>query len=280
VFPVHPLISTAELGSIIDRPDTAVLDVRWRLIGPSGRADYDEAHLPGAVFVDLDTELAAPPDHRGRHPMPTGEAFQATMRSLGVSRGSRVVCYDQSDGMAAARAWWLLCYFGHDAVQLLDGGYAGWVASGGTVTADVPRRHPGDFVARPGQMALVDAKGAAHIAQKGLLLDARARERYAGDTEPVDPVAGHIPGAESAPTVDNVEASGHFLSAGALRQRFADLGAAPGGAVATYCGSGVNAAHQVLALEIAGIPAALYADSWSGWITDPTRPVATGYERG
>jgi thiosulfate/3-mercaptopyruvate sulfurtransferase len=277
---MHPLVSADELGSMIDRPDTVVLDVRWRLIGPSGRADFDDAHLPTAVFVDVDTELASPPDHRGRHPMPAADAFQATMRRAGVSHGSRVVCYDQSDGTSAARAWWLLRFFGHDAVQLLDGGYDAWVAAGGTVTSDVSSPGQGGFVARAGHLALLDAEGAAHIARHGLLLDARARERYAGQAEPVDPVAGHIPGAASAPTVDNVDASGHFLSAGALRQRFADLGAASGGAVATYCGSGVNAAHQVLALEIAGIPAALYADSWSGWITDPTRPVATGYERG
>jgi thiosulfate/3-mercaptopyruvate sulfurtransferase len=277
---VHPLISTAELGSIIDRPDTVVLDVRWRLIGPSGRADYDEGHLPGAVFVDLDTELAAPPDHRGRHPMPKAEEFQARMRRAGIGHASRVVCYDLSDGTAAARAWWLLRFFGHDAVQLLDGGYAAWVASGGPITADVPSPVFGDFVARPGHMALLDADGAGRAAHEGLLLDARARERYAGETEPIDPVAGHIPGAHSAPTADNVDAGGHFLSAEALRQRFDDLGAAPGDVVATYCGSGVNAAHQVLALEIAGIQAALYADSWSGWISDPARPVATGYEPG
>ncbi|MGH3506144.1 MAG: sulfurtransferase [Nocardioidaceae bacterium] len=275
---MQPLISPEDLQPLVGSPQLVVLDVRWRLLGPPGREDYAAGHVPGAVFVDLDTSLAAPPDQHGRHPLPVAGDFERVMRSSGVSSDSRVVCYDLSDGTAAARAWWLLRYFGQRFVQVLDGGYAGWVASGGSVTRVVPNVAKGAFSADPGHLPLVDAVGAATTGATGVLLDARAEERYTGKTEPVDPVAGHIPGAVSAPTVDNVDASGRFLPVDVLQKRFAELGVRVGGDVATYCGSGVTAAHQILALELAGIQAALYADSWSGWIADPTRPVATGWE--
>jgi thiosulfate/3-mercaptopyruvate sulfurtransferase len=277
---MQPLISATELRGILGAPDLVILDVRWALLGPPGRSAYDDAHLPGAVFVDLETELTAPPDHRGRHPLPDWADFEADMRRAGVSGHSRVVCYDAADGTAASRLWWLLRYVGHDAVQVLDGGYDGWVAGGGSTSRAVPAPVGGDLVARPGHLPLVDATGAAAIARAGCLLDARAQERYSGEKEPVDPVAGHIPGAVSAPTSGNVDGSGHFLSADQLRRRFVGLGVAAGGDVAAYCGSGVTAAQVVLALELAGFEAALYADSWSGWITDPSRPVAVGPEQG
>jgi thiosulfate/3-mercaptopyruvate sulfurtransferase len=255
-----------------------LLDVRWRLGGPPGRQLYDAAHIPGAVFVDLDRDLAAPPGDGGRHPMPAAADFEKAMRLAGVSDGRPVVVYDDADSTAAARAWWLLRYFGHQSVRVLDGGFRAWTAAGHPVEPPGPayRDATGDFTARPGHLDLLDADAAASIARTGLLLDARAGERYRGEAEHVDPVAGHIPGAVSAPTAENVNADGTFRPAASLAARFSALGATDGGPVAAYCGSGVTAAHEVLALTLAGIPAALYIGSWSNWITDPARPVATG----
>jgi thiosulfate/3-mercaptopyruvate sulfurtransferase len=260
-------------------PSAVVLDVRWKLGGPPGREDYLRGHIPGAVFVDLDTELAGPPGPGGRHPMPSAGSFQDAMRRAGVSGGRPVVVYDAGDSTAAARAWWLLRYFGHPDVRVLDGGCRAWTAAGQPVAvgpdpAAGAAPAPGDFVASPGHMPLLDADGAAELAGTGVLLDARSAERYRGETEPVDAQAGHIPGAVSAPTTENVRPDGTFASPVELAARF---GALTGGrAVGVYCGSGVTAAHEVLALDIAGIPAALYIGSWSNWITDPTRPIATG----
>jgi thiosulfate/3-mercaptopyruvate sulfurtransferase len=202
------------------------------------------------------------------------------MRRAGVSAGRPVVVYDDADSTAAARAWWLLRYFGHTSVRVLDGGYRAWTAVGEPVSAGPAILvTPGDFTASPGHMALLDADGAAELARTGLLLDARAGERYRGEKEHVDPVAGHIPGAVSAPTADNLYTDGTFRTASDLAARFAGLGAAgdpAAPAVGVYCGSGVTAAHEVLALTLAGIPAALYVGSWSNWITEPDRPIATG----
>ena len=270
-------------------PAPVLLDVRWRLGGPPGIDRYREGHLPGARFVDLDRDLAGPPGAGGRHPLPDAGAFEAAMRRAGVNDGQPVVAYDENDSTAAARAWWLLRYFGHQQVQVLDGGYQTWLAADLPIeTGPAPAPAAGTFTARPGYLPQLDAEGAARMAREGVLLDARAAERYRGEVEPADPVAGHIPAAVNAPTSENVGPSGRFLEPGELRARFTRLGAgagmeagAPGGpgeAVMTgvYCGSGVTAAHEVLALTIAGIPAALYLGSWSQWITDPTRPVATG----
>jgi thiosulfate/3-mercaptopyruvate sulfurtransferase len=253
-----------------------VLDVRWRLTGPPGVEDYRRGHLPGAVFVDLDRDLAGPPGPAGRHPLPAAADFEAAMRAAGVSAGRPVVVYDEADSTAAARAWWTLRYFGHPQVRVLDGGYRAWVAAGHPVTVDEPAPAPGDFTARPGGLPVLDAEGAAALAESGVLLDARAPERYRGEVEPIDPVAGHIPGAVSAPTAGNVGPDGRLLSARRLRERFAGLGAADAAEVGAYCGSGVTAAHEVLALDLAGIPAALYVGSWSNWVADPANPVATG----
>jgi thiosulfate/3-mercaptopyruvate sulfurtransferase len=255
-----------------------VLDVRWRLGGPPGRELYDAAHIPGAAFVDLDADLAAPPGAGGRHPMPAAADFERAMRRAGVSGERPVVVYDDADSTAAARAWWLLRYFGHPSVLVLDGGFRAWTAAGYPVDPPSQAYHGaiGDFTARPGHLGLLDADGAASVARSGLLLDARAGERYRGEAEHVDPVAGHIPGAVSAPTAENVNPDGTFRSPADLAARFAAIGAAGDRPVAAYCGSGVTAAHEVLALTLAGLPAALYVGSWSNWITDPTRPVATG----
>jgi thiosulfate/3-mercaptopyruvate sulfurtransferase len=274
------LITASDLAGLLAAGSPlTLLDVRWRLGGPPGRELYDAGHLPGAAFVDLDRDLAAPPGAGGRHPVPAAADFELAMRRAGVRDGRPVVVYDDADSTAAARAWWLLRYFGHQSVRVLDGGLAAWTAGGYPVEAagqERPAIAPGRFTARPGQLGLLDAGGAASVARAGLLLDARAGERYRGETEHVDPVAGHIPGAVSAPTAENVNPDGTFRPAADLAARFAALGAAGDRPVAAYCGSGVTAAHEVLALTLAGLPAALYVGSWSNWITDPARPVATG----
>ena len=288
---VEPLIDVTSLArSLATGPPPVLLDVRWRLAGspgPPGIVAYRAGHLPGAVFVDLDRDLSAAPGPGGRHPLPDAAEFQEAMRRAGVSHGRDAVVYDQADATAAARGWWMLRYFGHSRVRVLDGGYRAWMAAGQpVVTGAGGAPPPGDFTAGPGGMQLLDAGGAAALARRGTLLDARAGERYRGEAEPVDPVAGHIPGAVNAPTAGNVLPDGRFRPAPELRARFAALGVTaaagdPGGAVAgSYCGSGVTAAQEVLALAVAGLPAALYVGSWSHWVTDPARPVATGPEPG
>jgi thiosulfate/3-mercaptopyruvate sulfurtransferase len=277
-------VSTQELATLLDpsappadRP--VVLDVRWRLAGPPARDDYARAHLPGAVFVDLDTELAAPPGPAGRHPLPDPAALQATLRAAGVNAGDTVVAYDDRDGSVAARAWWLLRWAGHHEVAVLDGGYAAWAEEGRPVTADIPAPAPGDIVVTPGQLPVLDADQAADLAKTGVLLDARAAERYRGDVEPVDPRAGHVPGARNAPFAGHVGPDGRWRSPAELAERFAELGVANDTEIGAYCGSGVTASSVVLAIEVAGVldrPAALYAGSWSNWSADPARPVATG----
>jgi thiosulfate/3-mercaptopyruvate sulfurtransferase len=276
-----PLIAVEHLRALLDaKTPVAVLDVRWTLAGPE-RAAYAAGHVPGAHFVSVDDDLAAPHGRRGvhgRHPLPDRRSFEQTMRRCGVYDEHPVVVYDAQGGTSAARAWWLLRYFGHGDVRLLDGGYPAWAAEGGPVSTEVPAPEHSDVTARPGGMRLLDADSAAALAGTGLLVDARAPERYAGDREPVDPVAGHIPGAVSVPTTEHVGEDGRMLAHEELLGRFQKAGYA-GGPVGAYCGSGVNAAHTVLALEVAGVHGAgLYADSWSGWITDHQRPVVTGPE--
>ncbi|MER6447346.1 sulfurtransferase [Streptomyces venezuelae] len=271
------ILAAAELQSELAGPRPPVLlDVRWQLGGPDQRPAYEAGHLPGAVYVDLDRELAGPPGKGGRHPLPDPEAFGGAMRRAGVTADGPVVVYDGGLGWAAARAWWLLRWTGHPNVRVLDGGLAAWTSSGGTVTADRVTPAEGDFKPTPGALGLLDADAAALRARAGVLLDARAGERYRGEVEPIDPVGGHIPGALSAPTTENVGPDGRFLPADVLRARFEALGATGGGAVGVYCGSGVSGAHEVLALEVAGIESDLYAGSWSEWSGDPARPVATG----
>ncbi len=256
--------------------DSTVLDVRWELNGPPGWPQYLEGHIPAAAFVDLETALAGPPGDGGRHPMPSADAFGAAMRAAGVSGERAVVAYDAGNSMAAARAWWLLRYFGHRQVFVLDGGFGGWLAAGLAIERGAVALEAGDFAPQAGGMPLLDAAGAARIAAAGLLLDARALERFRGEKEPIDPVAGHIPGAVNLPSASLVDTGGRFLDPGALRQRFARAGVRAGVEVGAYCGSGVTAAHEVLALEAAGFAGALYLGSWSDWIRDPDRPVARG----
>ncbi|MHA6793693.1 sulfurtransferase [Pseudonocardia bannensis] len=281
------LLTPTDLALELTGPDPGrrpvVLDVRWRLGGPPGRADHAQGHVPGAVYVDLDTELAGPPGPEGRHPLPTPEQLQAMLRRAGVSGDSRVVAYDDGNGSVAARAWWLLRWAGlpPEQVAVLDGGYAAWVAEGHPVSDSPVEPTPGDVVVRPGSMPVLDADAAAGLARTGVLLDARAGARYRGETEPVDPRAGHIPGARNAPATDNAGPDGRWLGPAELAARFGELGVGGEVPVGAYCGSGVNAAALVLALEYAGLtpverPAALYVGSWSNWSADPARPAATG----
>jgi len=269
---MSPLITVAELLDAHGQP--TVLDVRYRQGGGPGRADFEAGHVPGAAYVDLDTALAAPPGDGGRHPLPDVAVFEAAMRQAGVRADRGVVVYDDWEGRAAARAWWLLRHHSHPDVRVLDGGWAAWQALGGPVEAGPTRPEAGDFVAdRAGLMPVVDATGVLDV---GVLVDARAAERYRGDIEPIDPVAGRIPGAANVPTTSNVAPDGRFRSPAELAAVYASVGAVPGAVVAAYCGSGVTAAHDVLAMAVAGVRAALYPGSWSGWITDPDRPVEGG----
>jgi thiosulfate/3-mercaptopyruvate sulfurtransferase len=275
-----PLVTPAELDAALHGANApTVLDVRWWLGGPRGIDAYRAAHIPTAAFVDLDAELAGPPGRGGRHPLPDAAAFEQAMQGHGVSSRHPVVVYDQGDNVGAARAWWTLGYFGHPDVRVLDGGFAAWTTAGLPTTTAEPAPQPGDFTANPGGRPMLDAASAADLARRGVLLDGRTAIRFRGEQEPIDPVAGHIPGARSAPTTDNMDpTTGRFRSPSDLREHFRALGATPAAEVGAYCGSGVTAAHTVLALDVAGIPAALYVGSWSEWITDPARPVATGPE--
>jgi len=286
------LVDPVELVDLLaaGRP-VVLLDVRWALGRADGRELHAAAHLPGAVYVDLDTELAGPPSPTaGRHPLPALPDLEAAARRWGVRRGVPVVAYDDGGGTSAARAWWLLRWAGVTDVRLLDGGLAAWTQAGGVLETGEVIAPEGDVVLTAGNLPTLDADEAAARAARGeLLLDARAEERYRGEVEPVDPRAGHIPGAVSAPTTGNLDRAGRFLGAAALRRRFAALGATrarPGAVpegpdavpapVAVYCGSGVTAAHEVAALASIGVEAALYPGSWSEWSADPARDVAVG----
>ncbi|MGK5683403.1 sulfurtransferase [Actinoplanes sp. URMC 104] len=268
------LVGAAELRRLLDGADAPVLlDVRWALGDPHGAEHYRAGHIPGAVYVDLDTELAGPPEPgAGRHPLPGVDRLQADARRWGVTRRGGVVAYDDSGGLAAARAWWLLRWAGVPGVRLLDGGLAAWRDAGYELAiGETAPRPPGDVELRPGQLPTLTADEAAELARTGTLVDARAAERYRGEVEPIDPRAGHIPGAVSLPTAGNLDGD-RFLATPALRERFAGLR----GPVGVYCGSGVTAAHEIAALAVAGIDAALYPGSWSQWSSDPQRPAATG----
>ncbi|MFG2785520.1 sulfurtransferase [Streptomyces prunicolor] len=279
---MNAIISASELASDLAGTNPPVLlDVRWQLSVAKaageppfdGRAEYTAGHIPSAVYVDLDQELASAPGVHGRHPLPDTARFGTAMRHAGVSAGRPVVVYDGGQGWAAARAWWLLRWTGHPDVRVLDGGLPSWE---GSLETTAPTPAEGDFTPEPGAVELLDADGAAALARTGVLFDARAGERYRGEVEPIDRVGGHIPGALSAPTTENVGPDGRFRPADELAARFKSLGATEGSGVGVYCGSGVSGAHEVLALAVAGIPAALYVGSWSEWSSDPERPVAVG----
>ena len=272
------LITPAELAAVLAGPDRPVLlDVRWSLAEPDGRPAYREQHLPGAVYVDLDHELAAPPSAAaGRHPLPDLEVLQTAARAWGIEDDSTVVVYDQRGNLAAARAWWLLRYAGLADVRILDGALDAWIAAGLPTEAGEVVPPPGSVTLRYGSLPTTDLDTVTGFADRARLLDVRAAERYRGETEPIDPKAGHIPGALNAPTFDNVDADGHFLDPAALRDRYAALGLPDGAEVAVYCGSGVTAAHAAAALTVAGYQPVLYPGSWSQWSNQDDRPVETG----
>jgi thiosulfate/3-mercaptopyruvate sulfurtransferase len=267
------LIEVTELAALLQADTSPVLlDVRLPAEDGDGRAEYRAGHIPGAVFVDLPTELAGPPaGPAGRRPLPQAEILQRDARRWGIRAGAPVVVYDDSKGQRAGRAWWVLRWAGIADVRLLDGGLAAWIAAGGALTQAVPLPDLGDVVIAPGQLPTVTAEEAAALARQGALLDARGAAHYA---------AGHIPGAISAPTAGNLGADGRFLPQDALRARFAALGVDGSRPVAISCGGGVSAAHKIAALASIGIEAALFPGSWSGWSADPARPVALGEARG
>jgi len=271
-LPRGPLASPDELAAHLRR--VTVLDVRYLQGGPPGRELYEAGHVPGAAYVDLDEDLADPPGPGGRHPLPDPGRFEAAMRRAGVRDDRPVVVYDDWQGRAAARAWWLLRHHGHGDVRVLDGGWTAWREDGHPAEAGPAHVEPGDFtVSEDVHVAVVGPEEVPHV---DVLIDARAPERFRGDTEPVDPVAGHVPGAVNVPTTANLDDRGRFLPPEALREVYDRVGAGTASSVAAYCGSGVTAAHDLLAMEVVGIRAALYPGSWSGWITDPARPVETG----
>ena len=304
-----PLIQVDELqrllaGPVAERP--VVLDVRFRLGESSGRQEFERAHIPSASYVDMDTQLATirPDGVGGRHPMPTVETFTAAMRSAGVTMSRPVVAYDDWLSLPASRVWWMLRHLGFVDVRVLDGGIAAWITAGHPTESGPRTPGVGDFSpSSPGLGRLLDATAAATYAARHVLLDARTADRFRGENETIDAVAGHIPGAISAPALDTVDVNGRFLPADQLAGRFRERGIgfrergiegavgaarATGAAeadgkaeartVGTYCGSGVQATHLALALSVAGITdeADVYIGSWSDWITDPDRPIALG----
>jgi thiosulfate/3-mercaptopyruvate sulfurtransferase len=272
------LVDAARLAAEIagDRPPI-LIDARWSLTGPAGILGYRAGHLPGARFADLDTELSGRRGVAGRHPLPAVADFERLMRRLGVNSDSAVVVYDAADSVPASRAWWDLRYFGHADVRVLDGGYAAWVSGGLPVTSEEPVIVPGDFVARPGGLPTLDADEAAQVAKTGVLIDVRVGERYRGEVEPVDPIAGRIPGAVNLPASGSVSADGRFLDVETLAERFDSLGISDAMPIGAYCGSGVNAAQTAFAMTLAGRRTpALFVGSWSHWITDSSRPITTG----
>jgi thiosulfate/3-mercaptopyruvate sulfurtransferase len=276
--PTPVLIGVSELAARLRTADPVVLaDVRWTLTGPPGRPEFEAGHLPGAHWVDLEHELSSPAGtgSGGRHPLPDPAVFQAAMRRIGVATGREVVVYDGGSALAASRLWWLLLDAGHVRVRVLDGGLAAWRQAGQPVrTGPEDGTPPGDFVARPGQLARVDAADIeAGLAAGGpALVDVRAPERFSGAVEPVDPVAGHVPGALNRPSTDNLGPDGRFRPPAEIAERFAGLEDP-----VLYCGSGITAAHTLLALRAAGLPGGrIYPGSWSDWVSVPGRPVATG----
>jgi thiosulfate/3-mercaptopyruvate sulfurtransferase len=262
-----PLISADELADALaaDRPPV-VLDVRWSLAGGTDRAAYDDGHIPGAVFVDFKHDVCGPPGPGGRHPLPDPDDLQTALRRAGIDDGDDIVVVDAGDLLPAARTWWTLRWAGVSSVRVLDGGMGAWT---GAVTTEGATPDAGLVTVRPGSIPVLDADRAAERAGAGQLVDVRAAERYRGETEPIDPVAGHVPGALNIP--DPVIADGRMISPDAVRALLAAIDHP-----AAYCGSGVTAARLALAGATAGIDVDLYVGSWSGWVTDPTRPIATG----
>lgn len=270
------LISAVELKALLDEGvEVVILDARYDVTIEKFRPATQLAHIPGAVYIDQATELAGPSSREaGRRPLPSVHDLQRDARRWGINTTSQVVVYDDRKNVKASRAWWVLRWAGFENVRLLDGGFAAWQTAGHPVTTDVSLPATGDVTLSEGHLPVVDADAALATAGEGVLFDAREHDVYAGD--PAKPGTGHIPGAINADTDGSVHPDGTFLSPEALRERFAESGAADATLVAAYCGGGVAAAHLVAALRIAGIDSALFPGSWSQWSGDASRPRVTG----
>ncbi|WP_314425686.1 sulfurtransferase [uncultured Microbacterium sp.] len=274
-------VSVDELNRLLSDVDSVrVIDVRWRLDRPDGHGEYLAGHVPGAVYVPLDTELSTHGDpSEGRHPLPSTQTLQDAARRWGVGQGDVVIAYDDSRGLSASRAWWLLRQGGVD-VRVLDGGISAWRAAGLPVETDDVRPEPGDVVLDEIGADAISIDEAGAFPASGILLDVRAAERYRGESEPLDPVAGHIPGAVNLPMAAHLDSEGMLLDTHTLRASFAGVGVTDGTPVAAYCGSGVTAAHTALVLDEIGIRAKVFPGSWSQWSNTPGRPVAVGEQPG
>ncbi|WP_417776830.1 sulfurtransferase [Stutzerimonas xanthomarina] len=281
-MPLAQLIDSTELITRLSKPNLCIFDCRFALDDPDyGRRSYEQAHIPGARFLDLEKDLSGSVirGQTGRHPLPQPEQLIDRLRAAGLNNDSEVVLYDDGPGAFAARAWWLLAWLGkRSGVYMLDGGLKAWRDAGGLVTAESANVPPGQFDGTPDDDLLISAQQLTErLGQPGLtLIDARALPRFLGEQEPIDPVAGHIPGARCVPFSENLDATGHFLPSDQLRSRFDRLLTdQPADTLVAYCGSGVTACHNLFALCLAGYPLAkLYAGSWSEWINDPARPLA------
>ena len=277
------LISTDEVARELADPALVLVDCRHNLSDvEAGERAYLASHLPGARFMHMDRDLSGErTGTNGRHPLPDVAALSAGLSRIGIDASKQVVAYDQNSGMWASRLWWLLHWLGHEAAAVLDGGIDKWIAEGRPTTADMPRVKPARFVAMTPRPVASSAEILQHLRDQAAALtivDARAPERFRGDIEPLDPVAGHIPGAINRPYGANLTPRGTFKPAELLRSEFeAQLGAAPLSSVVHQCGSGVTACHNLLAMAVAGLPGSrLYPGSWSEWVSDPTHPVARG----
>jgi thiosulfate/3-mercaptopyruvate sulfurtransferase len=278
--PGSPLTTARDLATGLGRDDEVIVDCRFLLAEPDrGEAEYLEGHIPGAVYAHLDRDLSGPMSGtNGRHPWPSIDRMAERFSTWGIDDEAQVVVYDTAGGQIAARLWWMLRSVGHDAVAVLDGGLRAWQASGGELRGGREERRRRVFTPQPRDGMIVDAESLSAYR----LLDARAGERFRGETEPLDPVAGHIPGARNHPTSANLDEQGQFLDPDILRRLFDDvISATPIESVVSYCGSGVTACHNLLAMEVAGLPGArLYPGSWSEWCSDPQRGVETGTAAG
>ena len=283
-MPLAQLISPQQLAERQQSSGWVILDCRFALEDPDyGRCSYAEGHIEGAQYADLERHLSGPVTKgvTGRHPLPAADTLTRQLQAWGISADTDVVLYDDGPGAYAARAWWLLAWLGkRDGVFILDGGLKAWHAAGFPLSLDAPVVEPGTFAGTPDPRLLLDAEHLQkRLGQPGLtLIDARAQPRFRGEVEPIDPIAGHIPGAQCAAFSENLGSDGRFLPADQLKQRFAaQLQGRPPQELVAYCGSGVTACHNLFALSLAGYPLGkLYAGSWSEWITDPAREIATG----
>jgi len=279
---INTLVSTEDLAKHLDDPSWIVLDCRFTLTdSEAGRLAYQKNHIPGARYVHLDEDLSAPiTESSGRHPLPDPQLFADKLRRLGVGINKQVVVYDDSFGAMAVRAWWMLRWLGHPGVALLDGGYPKWMREKRVITAELPELLNGQCACLPEPTQIVSAEDVlkALNSSEHLIIDARPERRFSGEFEPLDPVAGHIPGSINWPFDENLDIDGTYLPPEALRENFqALLKGRPAWQIIHSCGSGVTACHNLLAMEIAGLPGSrLYPGSWSEWIRDPSRPIATG----